>query len=72
MQFGNTPERGTANAMFFVRGMQEKYQMKKQKLYGCFVDMEKTFDGIPRKVMELAMRKKSLFRSNDWRSYKLV
>ena len=26
----------------------------------CFVDMEKAFDRVPRKVMEWAMRKKSL------------
>ena len=40
--------------------MQEKYQKKNKKLYMCFVDMEKAFDRVPRKVMEWAMRKKGL------------
>ena len=29
----------------------------------CFIDMEKTFDRVPRKVMEWAMRKKGFIRS---------
>ena len=33
---------------------------KDQKLYMCFVDMEKAFDRVPRKVMEWATRKKGL------------
>ena len=32
----------------------------KKKLYMCFVDIEKAFDRVPRKVMKWAMRKKSL------------
>ena len=28
--------------------------------YMCFVDLEKAFDGVPRRVMEWAMRKKGL------------
>ena len=30
------------------------------KLYMCFVDLEKPFDGVPRKVVEWAMRKKGI------------
>ena len=40
--------------------MHEEYQKKDKKLYMCFVDMEKAFDRVPRKVMEWAMRKKGL------------
>ena len=40
--------------------MQEEYRDKKKKLYMCFVDIEKAFDGVPRKMMEWAMRKKGL------------
>ena len=60
MQFGFMPGKGTVDAMFIVRRMQKEYQKKDKKLYMCFVDIEKAFDGVPRKVMELAMRKKSL------------
>ena len=47
------------DAIFIVRRVQEEYQ-KDKKLYICFVDMEKAFDRVPRKVMEWAMRKKGL------------
>ena len=51
MQFGFMPGRGTTDALFVVRRMQEEYRDKKKKLYMCFVDIEKTFDRDPRKVM---------------------
>ena len=58
MQFGFMPGRGTTDALFVVRRMQEEYRDK--KLYMCFVDIEKAIDRVPRKVMEWAMRKKGL------------
>ena len=46
--------------LFILRKLQEEYLNKKKKLYMCFVDLEKAFDGVPRKVNEWAMRKKGL------------
>ena len=60
MQFGFMPGRGTTDALFVVRRMQEEYRDKKKKLYMCFMDIEKAFDRVPRKVMKWAMRKKGL------------
>ena len=60
MQFGFMPGRGTTDALFEVRRMQEEYKDKKKKFYMCSVDIEKTFDRVSRKVMEWVMRKKSL------------
>ena len=60
MQFGYMPGKGTVDAIFIVRKMQEKFQKKDKKLHICFFDMEKAFDRVPRKVMEWAMRKKGL------------
>ena len=60
MQFGFMPGRGTTDALFVVRRMQEEYRDKKKKLYMCFVNIEKAFDRVTRKVMKWAMRKKSL------------
>ena len=60
IQFGFMPGKRTVDAIFIVRRMQEEYQKKDKKLYMCFVDMEKALDGVPRKVMEWAMRKKGL------------
>ena len=52
MQFGFMPGQGTVDAIFIVRRMQEEYQKKDKKLHKCFVDMEKAFDRVSRKVME--------------------
>ena len=60
IQFEFMPGKETVEAIFVVKKMQEKYQKKKKKLYMCSVDMKKTFDRVPRKVMEWAMRKKGL------------
>ena len=60
MQFGFMPGKGTVDAIFIVRRMQEEYQKKDKKLHMCFVDMEKAFDRVPRKVRKWALRKKGL------------
>ena len=51
MEFGFMPGKGTVDAIFIVRKMQEEYQKKNKKLYMCFDDMEKAFDGVSRKVI---------------------
>ena len=60
MQFGFMPERGTTDAFFIVRKMQDEYREKDKKLYMCFVDLEKAFDTVPGRVMQWALRKKGL------------
>ena len=54
------------DTILIVRRMQEEYQKKNKNLYMCFVDIEKAFDRVPRKVMELAMRKKGLSEVIVW------
>ena len=44
IQFGFTLERGTIDAVFILRRMQEEYHAKGKKLCLCFVDLEKAFD----------------------------
>ena len=57
MQFGFMPGRGTTDAIFILRHLQEKHLAKNKKLYFAFVDLEKAFDRVPRKVIWWAMRK---------------
>ena len=60
MQFGFVPGKGTAHALFILKRMQEEFHGREKKVYLCFVDLEKAFDRVPRKVMEWALRKKGL------------
>ena len=60
MQYGFMPGKGTINAIFISRHLQEKYLGKKKCLYYYFVDLEKAFNRVPRKVIEFALRKKAV------------
>ena len=57
MQFGFMPGKGTTDAIFIMRQVQEKHQAKKKKLYYAFVDLEKAFDRVAREVVRWALRK---------------
>ena len=56
MQFGFMPGKGTTDAIFIMRQVQEKHQAKKKKLYYAFVDPEKAFDRVSRDVDEWLIR----------------
>ena len=60
MQFGLMSGKGTPHALFILRKMQEEFREREQKLYMCFVDLEKAIDRVLRKVMEWALRRKGL------------
>ena len=60
MPFGFMPGKGTTHALFVLGRMQEEFCRREKKLCMCFVDLEKTFDRVPRKVMEWALRRKGL------------
>ena len=53
MQFGFMPGKGTVDAIFIVRRMQEEYQKKDKKLYMCLLTWKKF-------LIEWAIRKKGL------------
>ena len=57
LQMGFMPGKGTMDAIFLVRQLQEKFLEKKKNLYYAFVDLEKAFDRIPRELLRLALRK---------------
>ena len=60
MRFGFTPGRGATDGLSIVRKMQEEYRDKDKKLYMCFVNLEKAFDRVSRRIMQWALRKKGL------------
>ena len=51
MQFGFMKGKGTTDAIFTVRQMQENFRVKGKKLYFGFVDLEKAFDRVLREVI---------------------
>ena len=55
-QFDFVPGRGTTDAIFVEKQLQEKY-LSNKRLYMAFVDLEKAFDGVPQKVIRWALRK---------------
>jgi len=57
MQFGFMPGKGTIDAIFIVRQLQEKHRQKKKDLFYAFVDLEKAFDRVPRELVRWALRK---------------
>ena len=56
-QFGFIPGRGTTDAIFVVRQLQEKYLAANKRLYMAFIDLEKAFDPVPLKVIWWVLRK---------------
>ena len=49
------PGKGTTDAIFIMRKVEEKHQAKK-KLYYAFADLEKKFDRVPREVLKWVLR----------------
>jgi len=57
MQFGFMKVKGTTDAIFTVRQMQENFRVKGKELFSGFVNLEKAFDRVPREVIRWAVHK---------------
>ena len=64
MQFGFMPGRGIVDAVFILRRLTEKVRAKNMQLLFVFVDLEKAFDWVPRKVIGFALRHKGVCPRN--------
>ena len=51
MQFGFIIGKGTIDAIFIARQLQEKYLGKKKNLYFTFVNLERAFNRVPRDIV---------------------
>jgi len=49
--------KGTIDAIFILRQMQEKFRAERKKLYFGFVDLEKAFVNVPTEVIRWATQK---------------
>ena len=56
VQFGFVPGKGIVDVIFMMRQLQEKFLEKRKDLFFLFVELEKTFDRVPRKVVRWALR----------------
>ena len=60
MQYGFMAGRGTVDAVFVLRRLSKKLRAKNKKFFFIFVDLEKTFDRVPREVIRFALRRKGV------------
>ena len=60
MQFGFMKEKGTIDALYIVRQLQEKRLEGNGKMCYAFVDLEKAYDRMPRDVVYWALRCKGV------------
>ena len=51
MVWCGVPSAGTAQAIGIIRKIQEEARYRSKNIYAIFIDLEKAFDSVPRKVL---------------------
>jgi Reverse transcriptase (RNA-dependent DNA polymerase) len=57
-QFGFMLGRSTMEAIFLIRQLMERHREQKNDLHTIFIDLEKSYDKIPRNIMWWALKRK--------------
>jgi hypothetical protein len=52
------PERSTMEAIFLIRQFMKRHREQKKDLHMIFIDLEKSYDKIPRNIMWWALERK--------------
>ena len=60
MQFSFLHEKERVNAVFILRSLQEERRVRGIKLYTFFLELDKAFESVPKKVFKMVMRKKEI------------
>ena len=61
-QYGFATGKGTTDAIFILRQLQQKYLENDKELYLVFVNLEKAFDRVPRVLIESSVRRKGVVK----------
>jgi len=59
-QFGFMPEKSTIEAIHLIQGLLEFYRDRKNDLHMVFIDLEKTYNRVPREVLWKPLEKKGV------------
>ena len=61
-QYGFVAGKGTIDAIFILRQLQEKYLENEKELYLVLVDLKKAFDRMPKVLNESSLRRKGVVK----------